>query len=90
VHVNFVDPSLKAKGLDARAWASNVTAIIGGKVRLFHHYNFMPSPDMELSIMFCQAGGKDDGAQGAGTDISKVDEAVAAAKAFVAGIVSNA
>jgi alanyl-tRNA synthetase len=32
VHVNFVDPSLKAKGLDARAWANNAAAIVGGKV----------------------------------------------------------
>jgi hypothetical protein len=34
VHVNSVDPSLKAKGLDARAWANNAAAIVGGKVRV--------------------------------------------------------
>ena len=31
-HVNFVPPSVKAKGADARIWASKVTDIIGGKV----------------------------------------------------------
>jgi len=30
-HVNFIPPSLKAKGADARTWASKVTDIIGGK-----------------------------------------------------------
>ncbi|KAF9458438.1 tRNA synthetases class II (A)-domain-containing protein [Collybia nuda] len=30
-HVNFVPPSLKAKGLDARTWATKVTDVIGGK-----------------------------------------------------------
>jgi hypothetical protein len=32
VHVNYVDSVLKAKGLDARAWANNAASIIGGKV----------------------------------------------------------
>ncbi|KAG6813654.1 hypothetical protein H0H92_008891 [Tricholoma furcatifolium] len=30
-HVNYVPPSLKEKGLDARTWAARVTDIIGGK-----------------------------------------------------------
>jgi alanyl-tRNA synthetase len=31
-HANFVPSSLKTKGGDARAWASKVTEILGGKV----------------------------------------------------------
>ncbi|KAF9653789.1 hypothetical protein BDM02DRAFT_3152774 [Thelephora ganbajun] len=31
VHVNFVPPSLKSKGLDARQWATKVSEIVGGK-----------------------------------------------------------
>lgn len=31
VHVNFVPPSLKSKGLDARQWAAKVSEIVGGK-----------------------------------------------------------
>lgn len=31
VHVNFVPPSFKSKGLDARQWATKVSEIIGGK-----------------------------------------------------------
>ena len=31
VHVNFVPPSLKSKGLDARQWATKISEIIGGK-----------------------------------------------------------
>lgn len=31
VHVNFVPPSLKSKGLDARQWATKVSEVIGGK-----------------------------------------------------------
>jgi alanyl-tRNA synthetase len=33
-HVNFVAPSLKQKGADARVWATNVSDILGGKVRV--------------------------------------------------------
>lgn len=39
--------------------------------------------------MSLQAGGKDDGAQGAGTDISKVDEAVVASKLFITEIAAK-
>lgn len=31
VHVNFVPPSLKSKGLDARQWATKISEIVGGK-----------------------------------------------------------
>lgn len=31
VHVNFVPPLLKSKGLDARQWAAKVSEIVGGK-----------------------------------------------------------
>jgi len=31
VHVNFVPPSLKSKGFDARQWATKVSEIVGGK-----------------------------------------------------------
>ncbi|OSX66173.1 hypothetical protein POSPLADRAFT_1064626 [Postia placenta MAD-698-R-SB12] len=30
-HVNYVSPTMKAKGLDARSWGSVVTEIVGGK-----------------------------------------------------------
>ncbi|KAL0581861.1 Alanine--tRNA ligase [Marasmius crinis-equi] len=59
-HVNFVSPSLKSKGVDARKWAQEITDILGGK-----------------------AGGKEDSAQGVGTNVDKVDAAVTAAKEFL-------
>ncbi|KAF9264255.1 hypothetical protein L218DRAFT_987257 [Marasmius fiardii PR-910] len=59
-HVNFVSPSLKAKGIDARTWAQRVTDILGGK-----------------------AGGKEDSAQGVGSNVSEIDAAVMAAKEFL-------
>jgi hypothetical protein len=31
-HVNYVPPSMKAKGADARTWATKVTEVLGGKV----------------------------------------------------------
>ena len=34
VHVNHVPEFLRAKGVDARQWASSVAEVIGGKVRL--------------------------------------------------------
>lgn len=33
-HVNYVPPSIKAKGLDAREWAVKVSDIVGGKVSM--------------------------------------------------------
>ena len=32
VHVNYVSPTLRGKGADARSWAGSVTDLIGGKV----------------------------------------------------------
>jgi hypothetical protein len=43
VHVNCVDPALKAKGLDARAWANNAAEIVGGKVLFFSCFIFICS-----------------------------------------------
>ena len=60
-HVNFVAPSLKEKGVDARKWAQVITDILGGK-----------------------AGGKEESAQGVGSNVARVDEAVNAAKEFLA------
>ncbi|KAJ6593748.1 tRNA synthetases class II (A)-domain-containing protein [Mycena capillaripes] len=59
-HVNYVPPSMKAKGADARAWATKVSEVLGGK-----------------------AGGKDDSAQGVGTNVDKVDEAVGLSKEYL-------
>jgi hypothetical protein len=36
VHANCVDLVLKAKGLDARAWANNAATVVGGKVPPFN------------------------------------------------------
>ena len=58
-HGNHVPVTSKAKGLDARTWASKVSEVLGGK-----------------------AGGKDDGAQGVGTDTSKVEEALQVARNY--------
>ncbi|KAJ6558616.1 tRNA synthetases class II (A)-domain-containing protein [Mycena vulgaris] len=59
-HVNYVPPSMKAKGADARAWATKVSEVLGGK-----------------------AGGKDDSAQGVGTDVHKINEAVGVCKEYL-------
>ncbi|KAJ7084272.1 tRNA synthetases class II (A)-domain-containing protein [Mycena belliarum] len=59
-HVNYVPPSTKAKGADARTWATQVSEVLGGK-----------------------AGGKDDSAQGVGTQVDKVDEALALCKEYL-------
>lgn len=62
-HVNYVPPSIKAKGLDAREWAVKVSDIVGGKV-----------------------GGKDESAQGVGTNIDKVEDALNAARSHFEGL----
>ena len=36
LHANYVSDSMRAKGLDARSWASKVTSVIGVKVDVFH------------------------------------------------------
>lgn len=33
-HANYVPEYVRAKGFDARTWASKVTEVLGGKVRL--------------------------------------------------------
>ena len=35
MHANYVSPSLKARGADARTWASKITDIVGGKVHFY-------------------------------------------------------
>lgn len=32
VHMNFVSPDLRSKGLDARTWATKIADVLGGKV----------------------------------------------------------
>ncbi|KAJ3502699.1 hypothetical protein NLJ89_g8767 [Agrocybe chaxingu] len=59
-HANYVPPSLKEKGIDARTWAAKVTEILGGK-----------------------AGGKEESAQGVGTNDDKVHDAVVAATTYL-------
>ncbi|KAF7376011.1 Alanine--tRNA ligase [Mycena sanguinolenta] len=59
-HVNYLPPSMKAKGADARVWATKVGEVLGGK-----------------------AGGKEDSAQGVGTNVDQVDEAVRLSKEYV-------
>ncbi|KAF8170168.1 tRNA synthetases class II (A)-domain-containing protein [Mycena galopus ATCC 62051] len=59
-HVNYVPPSMKAKGADARAWATKVSDVLGGK-----------------------AGGKEDSAQGVGTNVDQVDKAVGLSKEYL-------
>jgi alanyl-tRNA synthetase len=58
-HGNHVPVTSKAKGLDARTWASKVSEVLGGK-----------------------AGGKDDAAQGVGTNITRVEEALKVARDY--------
>lgn len=60
-HVNYIPPSVKAKGADARAWASKVCEVLGGK-----------------------AGGKDDSAQGVGTNVDRIEEAVGLSREYLA------
>lgn len=60
IHANHVPEAVRAKGLDARVWASEVSEILGGKT-----------------------GGKEDGAQGIGADISKVNEALRIAREYL-------
>ncbi|KAJ7925137.1 tRNA synthetases class II (A)-domain-containing protein [Mycena leptocephala] len=66
-HVNYVPPSMKAKGADARVWATRVSEVLGE------------------SLLFSQlqAGGKDDSAQGVGTNVDKVHEAVGLSKEYL-------
>ena len=86
-HVNAVSEEAKAKGLDGREWASTVVAILGGKVSVPREfcstYRLGRSTHLRISLLI-QAGGKPDGAQGVGVEVSKVQEALEAAKHFFA------
>ena len=44
-HVNYVPPSLKEKGVDARTWANRVTEVLGGKVGIFFSRILLTSCD---------------------------------------------
>ena len=77
-HVNFVADDAKSKGLDARLWASHVSDILGGKVWFLVHCVDVAATDQYT----VQAGGKEDGAQGVGVNVSRVSDAVEAAKAY--------
>jgi alanyl-tRNA synthetase len=81
-HVNYVPPSLKAKGADARTWATEVSDVLGGKV--VNAAEFLPQ--LATDSLF-QAGGKDDSAQGVGANAEKVDEAVAVSRKYLSGFI---
>lgn len=59
VHMNYVSEAYRTRGLDARAWATKVSEVLGGK-----------------------AGGKEDSAQGTGTEGSKAEEALQVARGY--------
>jgi alanyl-tRNA synthetase len=73
-HVNHVPEAYRTASFDARTWASTVSDVLGGKVIL--HYPAASQPSHRIP----QAGGKEDGAQGVGTNVDKVYDAAAAAK----------
>lgn len=77
-HANHIPESYRARGLDARTWASKVTAIIGGKVSMDIFFS-----SCALTQSSLQAGGKEEGAQGVGQEVSKVEGAVVAAKEYL-------
>lgn len=77
-HANHIPESYRARGLDARTWASKVTAVIGGKVSI----NMCVSRSI-FTPLSLQAGGKEEGAQGVGQEVSKVEDAVIAAKKYL-------
>lgn len=81
VHINAVSEKLKSKGLDARAWATKVAEIVGGKVGYVVLSGERTPTDTPSE--FLQAGGKEDGAQGAGNDPQRVNEAIEAAKSYL-------
>ena len=84
-HVNFVSESSRKNGLDARTWAGSVADVLGGKVG-----------ERDQSTMNCllnpalQAGGKPESAQGVGTNVGLVSEALEVArKQYSSTIKSN-
>ena len=89
-HVNAVSDAAKAKGLDGREWATVVTEILGGKVRAssFACYN-VHGEIVSAHMSSTQAGGRPDGAQGVGTEVAKVQEALEAARQYFESKVSS-
>lgn len=77
-HVNYVPPTLKEKGGDARVWATKVSEILGGKVC---PNIFTILSHLQTNTIF-QAGGKEDSAQGSGTEIDRLEEAIEAARDY--------
>jgi len=79
-HANYVSPTLKECGADARTWAAKVTDLVGGKVCLVPSYT-----DAE-KLIFVQAGGKEDSAQGVGLNADKLEDALTAARDYISTI----
>ena len=75
VHGNYVPEATRSKGLDARVWATKVTEILGGKVRSYFNY-------LSTTLTLLQAGGREDGAQGVGTNVERIEEAMVVAKEY--------
>jgi alanyl-tRNA synthetase len=74
-HANYVPDGMRKKGLDARTWAAKVAEVIGGKVS-------SDSPTKRSTQGSFQTGGKEDGAQGSGTNVDKVEQGLKAAQAY--------
>ncbi len=70
VHVNYVPKSKIKQDFDARSWANGVVAVLGGKA------SASPRHEVDCDTDFLQAGGKEDSAQGVGTETGKLSEAV--------------
>ncbi|KAK4699029.1 alanyl-tRNA synthetase, partial [Phenoliferia sp. Uapishka_3] len=76
VHLNFVPKEEITKSFSAKTWIQPVSAILGGKVQQF----LGPKEGCELTICcLYKGGGKDESTQGVGTEVDKVDEAIAEA-----------
>jgi alanyl-tRNA synthetase len=79
VHGNYVPGSMRSKGLDGRIWATKVTEVLGGKVTTGF---FSPPSTMLPADHAWQTGGKEDSAQGVGTNVGKVDDAMVIAREY--------
>lgn len=80
VHVNYVPERMRSNGLDGRVWAAKVTEILGGKVRRCSLF-------LRFSNCVFQAGGKEDSAQGVGTNVAKVEDAMVVVKEYFSEVV---
>jgi alanyl-tRNA synthetase len=83
-HLNYLPKPLITKEFDARTWATKVSEVLGGKVR--SRLSCSTTPHL---IELPQAGGKDDTAQGVGSNVGKVDEGLALAKSLYISRLSN-